>query len=88
MLHFIFGCFFSTSYQSGHLNPTSHVRRGKEGESKPKNAHTSQSADEAEKKGIPSVALQVPFLTTWEGRPSLDTRSACPEAFKPLRMCG
>ncbi len=27
---------------------------------------TSRSADEAEKKGIPSVALQVPFLTTWE----------------------
>ncbi len=24
-------------------------------------------ADEAEKKGIPSVALQVPFLTTWVG---------------------
>ncbi len=29
------------------------------------NVHTSRSADEAEKKGIPSVALQVPFLTTW-----------------------
>ncbi len=28
--------------------------------------HTSRSADEAEKKGIPSVALQVPLLTTWE----------------------
>ncbi len=26
--------------------------------------HTFQSADEAEKKGIPSVVLQVPFLTT------------------------
>ncbi len=25
-----------------------------------------RSADEAEKKGIPSVALQVPFLTTWD----------------------
>ena len=30
-----------------------------------KEAHTSWSADEAEKKGIPSVELQVPFLTTW-----------------------
>ncbi len=31
-----------------------------------KGVHTSRSADEAGKKGIPSVALQVPFLTTWE----------------------
>ncbi len=30
-----------------------------------KEVHTSRSADEAEKQGIPSVALQVPFLTTW-----------------------
>ena len=30
-----------------------------------KEVHTSWSADEAEKKGILSVTLQVPFLTTW-----------------------
>ncbi len=29
-----------------------------------KEVHTSRSADEAERKGNPSVALQVPFLTT------------------------
>ncbi len=32
-----------------------------------KGEHTSRSADEAEKKGIPSVALQVPLLVTWVG---------------------
>ncbi len=41
-----------------------------------KEVPTSRSADEAEKKGIPSVALQVPFLTTWDWWPMIDSHGS------------
>ncbi len=52
-----------------------------------KEVHTSRSADEAEKKDIPSVALQVPFLTTWEFKaplPVLKCYFGCLSAMKIL----